>query len=313
MASPIQTKSSTAPQTGFLSLPREIRDEVYRLVVRGDYTAAGQPSLGKPNRNPKFKSKSKSKSKSNSKSKSKSNSKSKYYRTTAKTGLKLAVLRVSKLINEEATDIFYQDSTFHFNMYHGSLEGWDTTVLFASRDAIYRMMNIDIDIEMDDLEYYLDSTRLDSLFALYEERRQIWTTLMRSITRGKTLRKTICVRCRSSSSDITTKMPKWCYTGLERLSQYRTVVVLLSPPLIDDDETSDKGTSHGTEQSAEHLETLESNMELIKDCLQHTLGPAVTGHKHRPGHLQYATTLEFHPQKNLCEILSAEMTSWTLG
>ena len=295
MTSPIETKSSTAPQTGFLSLPREIRDEVYRLLVRGDYIAAGQPPLTRPN--PKYKSKSKSKSK--------------YYRTMATTSLKLAVLRVSKSINEEATDIFYQESTFHFNMYHGSTEGWDTTVLFASRDAIYRMMNIDIDIEMDDLEFYLDSTRLDTLFALYEERRQIWITLMRSITRGKTRRKTICIRCRSCSSDITTKMPKWCYTGLERLLQYRTVVVLLSPPLID--EFSDKGTLHGTEQSAEHLETLESGVELIKDCLQHTLGPAVTGHKHHPGHLQYATTLEFHPQKNLCEILSAEIASWKLS
>ena len=293
MASPIQTISSTAPQKGFLSLPREIRDEVYRLVVRGDYIAAGQPPLGQ------------------SKSKSKSKSKPKDCRTTATTSLKLAILRVSKSINQEATDIFYQESTFHFNMYHGSAEGSDTTVLFASRDAIYRMMNIDIDIEMDDLEFYLDSTRLDTLFALHEERRQIWITLMRSITRGETRRKTVCVRCRSCSSDITTKMPKWCYAGLGRLSQFRTVAVVLSPPLID--ELSDQGTSHGTEQSAEHLETLETSMKLIKDCLRLTLGPAVAGHKHNPGHLQYASTLEFHPQEHLSRILSAEATSLKLA
>ena len=291
MASPIQTKSSTTPQKGFLSLPREIRDEIYRLLVRGDYIAAGHPPLGH--------------------SKSKSKLRSKDYRTTATTSLKLALLRVSKSINEEATDIFFQESTFHFNMYHGSDEGRDFTVLFASRDAIYRMMNIDINIEMDDLEFYLDSTRLDTLFAQYEERRQVWIILMRSINRGETRHKKICIRCRSCSADITTKMPRWCYAGLGRLSQFRTVVVVLSPPLIDED--SDKGTSHGTEQSAEHLETLESSMELIKDCLQRTLGPAVTGHKHHPGHLQYATMLEFHPQEHLSRISSAEATSLKLA
>ena len=278
MATPIEIKSLTTPKTGFLDLPREIRDEVYRLLVRGDYIAAGQPPLGQR--------------------------KPKNYRTTATTGLELVVLRVSRSINKECMDIFYSESTFHFNMYQRSIEGRDTTALFASREAIHRMMNIDIDIEMDDMEVYLDGPALDTLFALNEERRQIWTSLMRCITRAESRRNTICIRCRSCSPDITTKMPRWMYTSLGRLSQFRTVVVVLSPPLIV--EVSDKGTSHGTDQSAEHLETLESNMELIKDCLQRTLGPAVTGHTHHPGHLQYATTLEFHPQAHHSRILSAE-------
>ncbi|KAM0797652.1 hypothetical protein BDR22DRAFT_862406, partial [Usnea florida] len=171
-------------------------------------------------------------------------------------------------------------------------------------------MNIDINIEMDDLEVYLDATGLDTLFALYEERLQIWKTLMRSITYTESRRNTIRIRCRSCSPDITTKMPRWMYAGLGRLRQFRTVVVVLSPPLIV--ETSDKGTSHGTDQSAEHLETLESEIEAIKDCLQRTLGPAVTGHKHHPGHQQYATTLEFYPQEYVSKIASAETTDWEL-
>ena len=258
-----------------------MRDEIYRLLVGGEHIAAGQRLLGQ--------------------------SKSNNYRTTATDGLKLAILRVSKSINEEVMDIFYPESTFHFNMYQRSIEGRDTTALFASRKAIHRMMNIDINIEMDDLEVYLDGGGLDTLFALYEKRRKIWNSLMRCITSEESCHRTICIRCRSCNPDITTKMPRWIYTGLGRLSQFRTVVVVLSPPLIV--ETSDKGTVHGTDQSAEHLETLESNMEAIKECLQRTLGPAMTGHKHHPGHLQYATTLEFHPQKHLSEILSAELRS----
>ena len=284
MASPIETKPSTTPKTGFLDLPREIRDEVYRLLVRGDYIAAGQPPSGQ--------------------------SKSNGHHATATTSSKLAIFRVSKSISEEAMDIFYPESTFHFNMYQGSIEGRGTTALFASREAIYRMMNIDINIEMDDLEVYLDATGLDTLFALYEERLRIWKSLMRSITCTESRRNTIRIRCRSCSPDITTKMPRWMYASLGRLRQFRTVVVALSPPLIV--ETSDKGTSHGTDQSAEHLETLESEIEAIKDCLQRTLGPAVTGHKQHPGHLQYATTLEFHPQEYLSKIASAETTDGEL-
>lgn len=282
MASPTETKSSTTPQKGFFSLPREIRDEVYRLLVRGDYIAAGQPPSGQ----------------------SKSNASC----TAATTSLKLAVLRVSKSINEEATDIFYSESTFQFNIYKGSMKGRDTTTLFVSREAVYQMMNIDINIVMDDLELYLDSIGLDSLFALHDQRRQIWNSLMRCITRGETRRETICIRCRSCSPDVLTKMSRWMYTSLERLTQFRTVVVVLSPPLIV--ETSDKGTTHGTEQSVEHLETLESCMKRIKHCLQHELGPAVASHKHHPGHLQYASMLEFHPQEHLSKILRAETTNW---
>ena len=284
MASPIETKPSTTSKTGFLNLPREIRDEIYRLLVKGDYIAAGQPPSGQ--------------------------SKSNDYRTTATTSLKLAIFRVSKPLNEEAMDIFYPESTFNFNMYQGSIQGRGTTALFASREAIYRMMNIDINIDVDDLEVYLDGTGLDSLFALYEERLRIWKSLMRSITCAESRRNTIRIRCRSCSSDITTKMPRWMYASLGRLRQFRAVVVALSPPLIV--ETNDKGTSHGTDQSAEHLETLESEMGAIKDCLQRTLGPAVTGHKHHPGHQQYATTLEFHPQEYLSKIASAETTDWEL-
>ena len=292
MSSPIETKSSSTPQTGFLDLPREIRDEVYRLVVRGDYIAAGQLPLRRAK--PKFKSKSRSND----------------YRTTATTSLKLAVLRLSRSINEEATDIFYSESTFHFNMYHGSTEGRDTTALFASSEAIHQMMNIDINIEMDDLEVYVKGTGLGTLFALHEERLQVWNSLMRCITHGESRRKTICIRCRSCCPDITTKMPRWMYASLGRLSQYRTVDMVLSPPLIVG--SSNKRTVLGTDQSAEHLETLESEMEVIKNCLQYTLGPAVTGHKHRPGHQQYATTLGFHPQEHLSRTVSPETTNWEI-
>ncbi|KAM0805747.1 hypothetical protein BDR22DRAFT_910397 [Usnea florida] len=97
MASPIETKPSTTPKTGFLSLPREIRDEVYRLLVR-DYIAAGQPPSGQ--------------------------SKANDYRVTATTSFKLAIFRVSKSISEEAMDIFYAESTFHFNMFQGRIASY---------------------------------------------------------------------------------------------------------------------------------------------------------------------------------------------
>ena len=272
MASPIETQYLTIPQKGFLSLPREIRDEIYRLLVKGDHIAAGQSKRCK----------------------------------TKRTSPKLAVLQVSKLINEEAMDVFYSESTFHFNMYHENIEGRESTALFAPPAAIDRMMNIDINIKMDDLQVYLDDDGSAALFDRYVKRRQIWSTAMNCITRVESRRNTIWIRCRSCSFDITTKMPRWMYTSLGLLSQFRTLVVVLSPPFLA--RISDKGIPHGTDKSAEHLETLELNMEAIKNWVQRTLGPAVTSHTHQPGHHQYATMLEFHPQEHLSKILSAETT-----
>ena len=80
--------------------------------------------------------------------------------------------------------------------------------------------------------------------------------------------------------------------------------MVLSPPFLT--RISDDGFARRTDKSAEHLETLESNTEAIKNCVQRSLGPAVTGHRHHPGHHQYATTLEFHPQEHLSKIPSAE-------
>ena len=276
MASPIETKYLTAPQTEFLSLPREIRDEIYRLLVKGDHIAAGQLKRCK----------------------------------TKRTSLKLAVLRVSKLINEEAMDVFYSESTFHFNMYHENREGRESTALFAPPAAIDRMMNIDINIKMDDLQVYLDNDGSAALFDRYFMRRQIWNTAMNCITRAESRRNTIWIRCRSCSFDITTKMPRWMYTSLGLLSQFRTVVVVLSPPFLT--RIREDGFALRTDKSAEHLETLESNTEAIKNCVQPSLGPAVTGHRQHPGHHQYATTLEFHPQEHLSKIPSAETDGFGL-
>ena len=281
MASPIETKSSTTPQKGFLTLPREIRDEVYSLLVKGDYIAAGQSPLEQCETND--------------------------YLTTAKTGLRLDIFRVSKLINEEAMEVFYSEGMFHFNMYQEDIDDKKNTALFASREDIDRMMNIDMNIEIDDLQLYLEGTALASVFDLDKERRQAWNAAVSCIIRTDSVRNTIWIRCRSCSPDIITQMPRWMYRSLGLLSQFRTVVVVLCPAFLV--KIIGEGTEQGTDQSAEHLETLESNMKAIKKCLQSTLGPAVTGHRHHPGHHQYATTLEFHPQEHLSKILSAETKS----
>ena len=92
-------------------LPREIRDTIYRLLVRGRYSANVEP-----NRSPPY--------------------------------LDLSVLRVSKLISHEAMEILYSESVFVFVIDMNDHRTYLKAEKFSRLKRIAPLMkNIDIDIE----------------------------------------------------------------------------------------------------------------------------------------------------------------------
>lgn len=276
--------SSTALKQGgmLFNLPRELRDEIYRYLVKGTYLVGGQPD-----------------------GKSKDTHSEEKYLETVENGLYLDVLRVSKVISDEAMAVLYSESTFRIDVHFKN----DKAMLPLERESVDRMMNIELDV----------TVSLQVLFELYglsvgRTIQRIFGDILGCINRTNTIRNTLCVKYRILTSDIKEALPFFMYWKLDLLTRFRTVIVKLSPELLMFQPPSPKDVISivngeaiaKTKKSKDILKSLEAKIMAIEKQIGRALGPVVVGHLYDPNHLQYAKTLEFHPQEHRATVLRVE-------
>ncbi|CAD6568542.1 MAG: hypothetical protein ASARMPRED_001855 [Alectoria sarmentosa] len=270
-------------QGGMLfNLPRELRDEIYRYLVQGTYLVGGQPDR-----------------------KSKDTHSEERYLKTVENSLYLDVLRVSKVISDEAMAVLYSESIFRIDVHFKN----DNAMLPLERESVDRMMNIELNV----------TVSMQVLFELYglslgRAIQRIFGYILDCIKRTNTIRNTLCVKYRILSSNIKQALPFFMYWRLDLLTRFRTVIVKLSPELLMFQPPSPKDVISivngkaiaKTKKSKDILESLEAKIMDIEKQIGRALGPAVVGHVYDPNHLQYAKTLEFHPQEHRATVLSVE-------
>ncbi|CAF9909894.1 MAG: hypothetical protein ALECFALPRED_006102 [Alectoria fallacina] len=275
--------STAFKQGGMLFiLPRELRDEVYRYLVKGTYLVGGQPDgISKD-----------------------THSEGKCLKTVEKC-LYLDVLRVSKVISDEAMAVLYSESTFRIDVFSKNQKA----MLSLERESVDRMMNIELNV----------AVSLQVLFELHglslgRAIQRIFGDILGRINRTNTIRNTLCVKYRILSSNIKEALPCFMYWKLDLLIRFRMVIVKLSPELVmfqppspEDVISIVNGKAIAkTKKSKDILKNLEAKIMTIEKQLGRALGPAVVGHLYDPNHLQYAKTLEFHPQEHRATVLRVE-------
>ena len=224
--------NSAASQHGgkLFDLPRELRDAIYRYIVKGTYFIGhGSADFG--------------------------------------------VLFVSKAISDEALAVLYSESTFRI-----LLQFTEEKAKWSSpRRVSQRMMNIELDVTAH-VDVPLNS------------KKSVWKETLRCINRTNTVRRTLRIKCRPCSSDITNPMPEWMYRDLQPLTRFRTVIVELPRDLYFRSENYPR---------ANIFEELENRMEAIAKDLGHAFGPATVTPRYGSGYRWQTRTLTFHPQEHL--------------
>ena len=287
--------SSTAceRQGTLFRLPRELRDKIYRYVVKGryvicrnkwgisdlEYLSQGAEGLSEydPRRegfNPGV--------------------------VLSYSGLPhfnsdLRVLCVSTTISDEAMAMLYSESTFRIDRIDISFSEDDVSWL-SSKDAIDRMMNIELNIRLWPPHAVRDDALpLDSCSLSLRKREQIWEATLRCISRTMTIRKTLRIKLPLHTTET---MPQMMPRHLEMLTRFRTVIVEASPQ---DPWASIDYISRVRRKSI--IENWESMIEAIARHVGHVWGPAIVHRSDQQDPTQpYPRTLTFHPQDHMALI-----------
>ena len=272
LAADVATAKVLEQESLLLNIPRELRDEIYRHLVKGDYFIGGQPRVG-----------------------------GRTQRLLSVQGetagkmiddLNFNVFQVSKMISHEAMAVLYSESTFRFEYEHNR-----EAIRLPPPSVLDRMMKLELNVTVG---FGKGFETLPSDFLRHILR--AWKATLNCITQTYTVRDTLRIRFKFfPACDIDTALPKWIYQELKALSRFRMVVLeFRSRPQV-------RGINcvicQETETSEEALKSLESKAEELEDYLLFALGPAITGRLHYPGHRRHAITLTFKPQENMPFIL----------
>lgn len=244
-------------------LPRELRDEIYRHLVKGIYHVGDTTPSQELGR-------------------------------MVEPEERLVILRVSKIIGDEAETILYSESTFRIDAGFK----WDEAYVPPPHEALDRMMNMALIMSVGMHIQYADFGLSEDVYLQYLTiLRRARRATMNRIIHTNTIRNILYVKCRLYTPDVKQGLPGWIYARLRELTRFRTVVLELSPELqtrvID-------GTRYSrTDGGEDAVNELDRKVKDISYCLKDLLGPAVLGHVHDPGHEDYTKTLTFHPQKHM--------------
>ena len=259
------TDSIASNQGGMLFiLPRELRDMVYRYVLKGNYLVSGKPETM-----------------------SSDLFSEKEFCGMGEHGA--SILRVAKAVSDEATKVLYSESRFRFDFPFREGE----TMRLPSREAFERMMDIELNMTLGTEVTFTDQgLPPGARLRHFENLRQNWRFVLCCINRTAHSRNKFRVRYRLYIWDTDDAMPTWPYRRLRLLTGFRTVTVEVLPAL--GGLIGDRLVPSATDSSDDTLNLLDSKTNDIKDYLANALGPAVVGHTYDPGHLLYAKTVEFH-------------------
>ena len=283
MSVAISVPTSTALERGGLlfHLPRELRDEIYRYLLKGIYFL-GEPRELTMHGMPHGIS----------------------YPTASPVKPCFNILHVSKPIRDEAMAVLYSESRFRINY---DLRQ-DEASRLSSLEALKHAMNVELNVPVPDLSLEFDYIM-----------EQSWKATMECIRLGNMACKTLYIRWRLRIDDVEKAIPEWMFRELESFTQTQKVVVAIEPMSPDQRQLS-SGTRrirrpHGMmiicgssfyheRKTTDDIDKLvDSKMEEIMDHLVPALGAAAVGSTHHRAHPRYAKLLVFHPRKHMAGVL----------
>ena len=271
----VPTTTATKQGSMLLNLPPEIRDMIYRYLVKGTYLLDVYPD----------------------------STFSRFQDIAVNAELTgpfvkrkiiysdLNILRVSKTISDEAMAILYSESTFRIYVQFNK----DQTLRLWSTPALKRMMTIELCVNVHTRlalasHAFLTGSGLEWL----KSKEEIWRSTLGCITRTNECRKSLHIRWwrfwfASDEKDENDAIPDWMFRCLNSMTRFRNVVLqdVLYRPFV-----GEERNCLANEQDHE--------MNAIEKHLRPALGPAVHRRQGR------AVNLTFHPQQHLTAISKAQ-------
>lgn len=277
--------TASKPDSLLFNLPGELRNEIYRRLLRGIYTISAPPKSIL------------------------------YFRHIPLLddmwGIKerpgelmpysdLSILSVSKTVRDEALPALYSESIFRIYV----LFDLDETLRLSSLEAVEHMMNIELDVIVGwPVLHAAEVFRAGSDVECMNKYKQVWKATLGCISRTQIIRSTLKISWRVHTSDIRrtfqalpgvdAAMPEWMYRTLKKLIRFRTLMFKVFVPR---NETF-------TDNTGERFVVFGSKMKAIKEDLVHTLGPCDIDNEYDHDDYGYVGTLTFHPQQHIPAIL----------
>ena len=274
---------ASKPDSLLFSLPGELRNEIYRWVLRGTHIISAVPT-------------------------------SRHHRSILsddKWGIKdcpgvlipysdLSILSVSKAVRDEALPILYSENIFRIYVPFD----WEKAVRLSSLEAVERMMNIELDVVVDWAIFHAAEVFRPGLnLECMDKNKQVWKATLGCISRTQIIRSTLKIRWRICMGNVRKwflewpnvggSLPEWMYRMLKPLTRFRTLMLQVFVPR---EETSFNTVDEG-------LTVFGSKMEAIMEYLVPTLGPCVINNAYDHDHQGYVGTMAFHPQQHIPAIL----------
>lgn len=252
-----------------VKLPREIRDEIYRYLVKGIYHI-NDPSVWIPKNMP-------------------INIRT-LLKESEKSDLDPNTLRLSRAINHEAAAVHYSESTFLCYL------DYSKNIVCLLQAPIDRMMKIELKV-YSGLQAVLERLgKPDSENTKYHI--ETWATTIKKLNRTDLVRKVIHLKFDIHTSHVLQAVPSEMLHDLRTLIRYQTVVVEFSVTFRIRDGRPSGTLADRSKYSGEELILL---TETINSDLEPALGPATSCHTRPPtkdpGEARYSSSLKFYPHK----------------
>ncbi|CAD6568552.1 MAG: hypothetical protein ASARMPRED_001858 [Alectoria sarmentosa] len=252
-----------------VKLPREIRDEIYRYLVKRLYHI-NDPSIWIPRDMPII------------------------IRTLLKELEKVDLdpntLLLSKAINHEAAAVHYSESTFLCYL------DYSKNIVCLLQVPIDRMMKIELKV-YSGLQAILERLgKPDSENTKYHI--ETWATTIKRLNRTDLVRKIIHLKFDIHTSHVLQAVPSEMLHDLRTLIRYQTVIVELSVIFRNRDGRPSGNLADRSKCSGEVLILL---TEAVNSDLEPALGPATFSHARPPikvpGQTRYSSSLKFFPHE----------------
>ncbi|CAD6590401.1 MAG: hypothetical protein ASARMPRED_004803 [Alectoria sarmentosa] len=248
------------------TLPREIRDEIYRLLIKGCYLIyAPLVLLDRGNFRSSFRDR-----------------KPRVHEPD------LTIFRISQAISHEAQEIYYSESIFRYEIHFAVTEA-----LKPPTQVVNRMKKVEIDIR-----------GLTSKNFLYQDDHPIYKRRIAEIC-GATiddfmgaqiLRDTILVRFFGCKPEMITSLSRNILPKLRAFNGFRTIFVEIWPHRI----AKQKELPENMDSDGQITTDFEQIRQSVKDAMEPTLGPATTRIN------DFTIYLKFRPRQHVPAILRAQ-------
>ncbi len=274
---PANSNATYYPGLGDLvTLPLEVRDEIYRYLVKGVYRAT---TSNWPTIDPKIRSMLAT-----------------MLTTPEQRGLEPNTLQFSNAIKDEAERILYSESLFVCTL--------DCSAETASPppNLFDRMMNIEIEVLSGVQSLYYDFWPRGLM--RIQNQHEKWEAVITRLNDTHLVRRLVHVKFRICGPQVWVNlgMASKMLHDLRTLTRCRTLIVELASMLLTE---KISGRQQYLQRTRRYINGIDNLAETTMGDLELALGPATLGHTRAPenesGYIRYASFLEFHPQKHIAK------------